>query len=187
MVQTMRSIKAPDGAKMEAVASRRFVCLDNPEAVDALRFRLNPDAALKLVGLQVTPQSGVRTMAADGAKLLCRNVEFSAGQRFQFAWNFMSWGDMPWNDFATFRAVPSAPQAYGRSVVLADLAGLARANSRTTGWRFATWTVSAPFSGTLEWTVANGQTVTDPALDEPNELAFTNPPALLIDDIRVLG
>ena len=172
---------------MGPVTGGRFVCLDDPFDVDAFRYRLHPGAAKNMVGLTVSPRSGVRTMAADGARLILEDATLKQGQRFQFAWNFMTWGDMPWNDFALFEAKPTAMGAYGISTVLYDLAELAHANKRTTGWRIGTWIAASDFAGTLEWTVANGQAMTDPAILQPDPVAFTNPAALLIDAIRVFG
>ena len=47
------------------------------------------------------------------------------------------------------------------------------------------WELLHDFSGTLAWTVANGQEVTDPAMIECEPEAYANPAALLLDDIRV--
>lgn len=187
VVKTLTRIKAPDGAMVGPVSGSRFVCLDDPFDVDAFRFRLRPGAAKNLVGLTVLPRSGVRTMAADGAKLIFKDATLKQGQRFQFAWNFMTWGDMPWNDFALFEAKPDSAGVYGISIVLSDLEELAHTNKRTTGWRTAAWTAASDFTGALEWTVANGQEITNPAMTQPDSVAFTNPAALLIDAIRVFG
>lgn len=187
IVKTLTEIKGPDGAVVGPVGSSRFVCLDDPYDIDAFRFRLQPDTAQKFPTLVVTPHSGIPTMAADGAKLIYKNAVLEKGKRFQFAWNFMTWGDRPWNDFALFEAKPKVVGGYGISIVLYDLAQLNHANQRTTGWRIALWTPAKDFDGTLEWTVANGQEIIDPAVTVPDPVAFTNPPALLIDAIRVFG
>ncbi|MGB5777835.1 MAG: hypothetical protein WBH10_02025 [Allopontixanthobacter sediminis] len=169
------------------VAGRRFVCLDDPEAIDSRRMRLDLNAAEDLTGLRVvSPRSGVPTLAADGASLICEEVSIAKGKRLVFAWHFMVWGDLPWNDFATFQAIPANPPSYGLSRhVLCDLAEMAMGGKRASGWLIATWTLTDDFAGTLLWTVANGQEVSDPTLLEPAEEAFANPPCLLIDDIRI--
>lgn len=172
---------------IDPIAGSRFLCLDDPEAVNAFRMRINPNAAKQFDGLRaLSPRSGVPTLAADGARLIARNVTLSKGARLSFAWHFMVWGDMPWNDFASFEAVPDAPAAYGVSrYVLCDLAELALGGRRASDWRIATWTLTNDFSGSLIWTVANGQEVTDASITMCADEAFANPPALLIDDIRV--
>lgn len=188
LVSTRTGLKSPDGQMVSAIAGRRFVCLDDPEAVDARRMRLEPHAAENLAGTIVRPRSGVPTVGADGASLVCENVELKKGKRLVFAWNFMSWGDLPWNDFATFEAQTNNPGAYGvPRTVLSDLADLAMAGRRSTDWRLATWELTDDFNGTLIWTVANGQEITDWTLLDPAVEAFSNPPAMLIDDIRVFG
>lgn len=186
LVKTRTSIKSPDGHMVSPIAGNRFACIDDPEAVDARRMRLNPRAAENLVGVVVRPQSGVPTIAADGASLICEGVQLKKGKRLVFAFNFMTWGDMPWNDFATFEALPTNPGSYGlQRHVLCDLADLAMAGRRASDWRLVTWTMADDFTGTLTWTVANGQEITDWTLLDPAAEAFSNPPALLIDDIRV--
>lgn len=187
LAKTRTTIKSPDGPMVDAVAGSRFLCLDDPEAINAFRVRLNPAAAKKFDGLRATsPRSGVPTLAADGARLVYRNAKLKKGNKLSFAWHFMVWGDMPWNDFASFEAVPDAPADYGVSrYVLCDLAELAMAGRRASDWRIATWALSADFTGTLIWTVANGQEVTDASVTVCAEEAFTNPAALLLDDIRV--
>jgi len=188
MAKTRRSFKSPDGPMVDPVAGSRFLCLDDPEAVNGFRMRLDPNAAKRFDGLRATsPRSGVPTLAADGARLVYRNAKLLKGTRLSFAWHFMVWGDMPWNDFAAFEAIPDAPAAYGVSrYVLCDLAELALAGRRASDWRIATWTLNQDFAGTLIWTVANGQEVTDAAITVCADEAFANPPALLIDDIRVI-
>lgn len=187
LARTRTTIKSPDGPMVDAVAGARFLCLDDPDAVNAFRMRTDPSAAKRFDGLRaLSPRSGVPTLAADGARLLCRNVSLKSGNRVSFAWHFMVWGDMPWNDFASFEAVPNAPADYGVARhVLCDLAELALGGRRSSDWRIATWTLTADFSGTLIWTVANGQEVTDASITTCADEAFSNPPALLIDDIRV--
>ncbi len=187
IVKTRKTIKSPDGPMVDAVAGSRFACLDDPEAVDAFRFRTNPNAAKRFDGLRVVPsRSGVPTLAADGARLVYPKADLKRGTRLSFAWQFMVWGDLPWNDFATFEAVPDTPADYGLSrFVLSDLAELATAGRRSSDWRIATWTLSANFVGTLIWTVANGEEMTHVGMTMCSEEAFTNPPALLLDDIRV--
>lgn len=187
LARTRQTIKSPDGPMVDPVAGSRFLCLDDPEAVNGFRMRLDPAAAKRFDGLRATsPRSGVPTLAADGARLLCRNVTLAKGTRLSFAWHFMVWGDMPWNDFAAFEAVPTAPAAFGISrYVLCDLAELALAGRRASDWRIATWTLAQEFFGTLIWTVANGQEVTDASITVCADEAFANPAALLIDDIRV--
>lgn len=189
MVNTRRSIKSPDGPMVEPISGQRFVCLDDPDDINAWRMRNDPAKALRLTNLRiVSPRSSLPTIGADGAKLICRDVQINKGQRLIFAWHFMVWGDLPWNDFACFEAIPSQQDGYGLSLrVLMDLAELANGGTRASDWRLSTWTATADFSGTIEWTVANGQVITDPTLLDPAVEAFSNPPALLIDDIRVLG
>ena len=188
LVNTRKSIKSPDGQMVSAIAGSRFVCIDDPEAVDSRRMRTNPQAAENLAGVVVRPRSGVPTIAADGASLICEGVQLKKGKRLVFAFNFMTWGDMPWNDFATFEAQPTNPGSYGvPRNVLCDLADLAMAGKRSTDWRLVTWNLSDDFTGTLIWTVANGQEITDWTLLDPAAEAFSNPPALLIDDIRVFN
>lgn len=185
--KTRKSFKSPDGPMVDPVAGSRFLCLDDPESVNAFRMRLNPAAAKRFDGLRaISPRSGIPTLAADGARLICRNVSLAKNSRLSFAWHFMVWGDLPWNDFAAFEAVPDTPTDYGLSrYVLCDLAELAMSSRRSSDWRIATWTLAENFQGTLIWTVANGQEVTDPAITFCADEAFANPPALLIDDIRV--
>lgn len=185
--KTRTSFKSPDGPMVDPVAGGRFLCLDDPEAVNGFRMRLNPAAARKFDGLRaISARSGVPTLAADGARLICRSVTMPRGARLSFAWHFMVWGDMPWNDFAAFEAVPDTPSDYGVGrYVLCDLAELAVSGRRSSDWRIATWTLAEAFQGTLVWTVANGQEVTDPAITVCADEAFANPPALLLDDIRV--
>lgn len=189
MVKARRSIKSPDGPMVDPISGQRFVCLDDPDDVDSRRMRNDPARALQLTNLRiVSPRSGLPTIGADGAKLICRDVQIKKGKRLVFAWHFMVWGDLPWNDFACFSAIPDQQDDYGLSLhVLMDLAELTNGGARATGWRLATWTTTADFSGTIEWIVANGQVINDPTLMEPAVEAFSNPPALLIDDIRVLG
>jgi len=186
LASTRASMKSPDGPMIDAIAGARFLCLDDPDAVNGFRMRIDPDSAKRFDGLRVvSPRSSVPTLAADGARLICPDVKMPKGSRLSFAWHFMVWGDMPWNDFATFEAVPDAPTDYGVSrYVLCDLAELAVGGRRSSEWRIATWQLSADFTGSLIWTVANGQEITDASVTECADEAFSNPAALLIDDIR---
>ena len=184
-----KRIKSPDGEMVGPIAGGLFACLDDPEAVDARRMRLQPGRAKRFNGLRVRSQrSQVPTLGADGACLSYPGVHLKKGERLVFGWHFMSWSELPWNDFAVFEAIADDSSGYGLAPhVLCDLAELVeRSHPRyASGWCVTQWELLHDFSGTLAWTVANGQEVTDPAMIDCEPEAFANPGALLLDDIRV--
>ena len=182
-------IKAAGGEVISPVASSKFICVDDPDAVDERRWRTEPakSNAYRFDGLQVkSPRSNLLTQAADGARLVCRNVSLRTGQVLRFSWNFFTWGSLPWNDFAGFEMVPDHPGAAGQPLeVLCDLAELSNKGRTSSGWYDQAWEIRSPFQGSLVWIAASGQSVTNPARFRLASAAYTNPPALLLDDIRV--
>ncbi|MEL1264501.1 hypothetical protein [Pseudoxanthomonas putridarboris] len=183
-------IKAGRGEVATPVAWPQFVCIDDPDAVDDHAWRTPPakDRAYRFDGLRVkSPRSKLLTQAADGARLICRNVSLRKGDVLRFHWHFFSWGDdARWNDFAGFEMVPDDPDDYGQPLeVLCDLAELNNKGRKSSGWNEHGWEMLYPFKGSLIWIAANGQAVTNPNRFRLSSAAYTNPPALLLDDIRI--
>lgn len=183
-------IKASLGEVYVCESWPKFVCLDDPDAL-APRGRVRSDdaraRAYRFDGLRVrSPKSKVLTQAADGARLVCRNVELRKGQVLTYRWNFLAWGSMPWNDFAGFEMVPDDPADHGQPLeVLCDLAELANRGRKSSGWHEQSWELLHPFRGSLVWIAASGQAVTNPNHFRLSSSAYANPSALLLDDIRV--
>ena len=70
--------RLPDGEMVGPIAGGLFACLDDPEAVDARRMRLQPGRAKRFNGLRVRSQrSQVPTLGADGACLCYPGVRLT--------------------------------------------------------------------------------------------------------------
>lgn len=190
-VSRRSKIKAAGGEMVRPVAWNQFVCIDDPDAVDGDRVRTEPakSNAHRFNGLRVrSPATHKLIQAADGARLLCRNVSLAKGQVLRYACNFLCWGETPYNDFAGFGMVADDPAGYGEPLdVICDMATLHGKGQTSQGWYEHTWRMPHPFRGTLVWIVANGEVVSDPSNFKLSRYAYTNPPALLLDGIRVTG
>lgn len=187
MFQLARSVQSADGVTVLPFSGQRFLCLDDAWSLDRRGRRLQPTLAHRFTDLIVeSPRSGSPTIAADGAMLSYQGARLRKGQRLSFAWQFLAWGEYPWNDFACFEAEPDELTQRGiERQVLMDLAELSQTGGRVSGWRLYEWEATEDFTGTLRWLVANGQAQTNLQLTQPSSDAFSYPSVLLLDNICV--